>query len=399
MIYPTRQARRGFTLVELLVVIAIIGILIGLLLPAVQAAREAARRMQCTNNLKQMGLALQNFNDVQGRIPNQYRDSYCTRMSGYANGSANVRGRLDQVSAQALLLPYLEQNAIFDQISSGLKEAASRNDENYAPNPISASTIPTGQSTNPYTTAINAFLCPSDGNAIGAASLTTNQANHLGRCNYACNTGDLSWSNTNAATEGTQKSHRGLFVNGELVGETKLSICKDGTSNTIAFAEISVSDSIAGDSDPDINTGIGRLSGTQTAAAADCLALRGTDGQFGPAATDTYAQKGRRWCNAIYANTNFQAILPPNSPSCSSSNADGDDFGATRKRSSMIAAGSSHSGGANVVMLDGSVRFVSETIDAGDISWKNVDTYRGKSMHGVWGAMATPRGKEAVTID
>lgn len=65
----------------------------------------------------------------------------------------------------------------------------------------------------------------------------------------------------------------------------------------------------------------------------------------------------------------------------------------------MIAAGSHHSGGANVVMLDGSVHFISDTIDAGDMFWANADGYRGKSMHGVWGALATPRGKEAVTLD
>ena len=65
----------------------------------------------------------------------------------------------------------------------------------------------------------------------------------------------------------------------------------------------------------------------------------------------------------------------------------------------MIAAGSSHSGGANVAMVDGSVHFISDTIDAGDISWANNDSYRGKSMHGVWGALATPRGKETVSLE
>ena len=383
------KSNRGFTLVELLVVIAIIGILIGLLLPAVQAAREAARRMQCTNNLKQMGLAVQNFNDAHNRIPNQFADPLITGIAGYAA----VSGRLDRVSAQTLLLPYLEQTAVYDVIMTCLKDAGANGDAAYAPSPTDAGTIPTNQSVNPYTTVITAFLCPSDGNAMGSSSLSKQAANHLGRCSYACCAGDMSFSNTNAATQGAQKAHRGLFVNGNIAGETTFSICKDGTSNTIAFGEITVSDIIATDAnDPDLSTGIGYLSSTQSKAAIDCLNLRGTDGQFAEGVT-TYAQKGRRWANANYACTNFSAILPPNAPSCSSSN---DDLGA---RSAMITAGSAHAGGANVVMLDGSVHFISDTIDAGDMTWANQDGYRGKSMHGVWGAMATPRGKEAVTID
>ena len=383
------KSNRGFTLVELLVVIAIIGILIGLLLPAVQAAREAARRMQCSNNLKQLGLAVQNFNDAHDRIPNQFADPLVTGIAGYSA----VSGRLDRVSAQALLLPYLEQTAVYDVIMTCLKDAGANGDSAYAPSPTDAGQVPTNQSVNPYTTVITAFLCPSDGNAMGSSSLSKQASNHLGRCSYACCAGDMSFSNTNAATQGAQKAHRGLFVNGKLAGETTLSICKDGTSNTIAFGEITVSDVIATDAnDPDLSTGIGYLSSTQSKAAIDCLNLRGTDGQFAENVT-TYAEKGRRWANANYASTNFSAILPPNAPSCSSSNAD------LGERSAMITAGSAHSGGVNVVMLDGSVHFVSDTIDAGDMTWANADGYRGKSMHGVWGAMATPRGKEAVSLD
>ena len=108
------ESRRGFTLVELLVVIAIIGILIGLLLPAVQAAREAARRMQCTNNLKQIGLALHNYHDVNGAFP-----PGCTGTGNYVHESP-----WGAVSFYVAMYPFFEQTALYDKVMA-------RGGENY----------------------------------------------------------------------------------------------------------------------------------------------------------------------------------------------------------------------------------------------------------------------------
>ena len=391
--------KSGFTLVELLVVIAIIGILVGLLLPAVQAAREAARRMQCTNNLKQLRLAVMNFESANQRIPNQYYDEFWVK--GFCRSGANERiDAVDVYSVFTLLLPYIEQTALMNTITGYCEAAASANpyvwqgDANSQNIPLAwtGGYMNDGKD-NPFTTIISSFLCPSDGNGLTQNVLNGGNGKYSGCTNYGCNRGDV----TIGAIWDENKNKRGVFFGGNLGGRMTLSTIVDGTSQTMLFAEINASDS-AGDVYYKSAVVPAEIHGQPAAA---CLAMRGENGMANSA--ETWACKGRRWADCRVAYSNFHATLPPNSPSCYGAN-----YGQNENSTCMsVSASSNHSGGVNVCMVDGSVRFVSETIDCGDITLilgfpNNTGEgrrWKGPSTHGVWGAMATPRGKETISLN
>ncbi len=376
----SKGKQRGFTLVELLVVIAIIGILIGLLLPAVQAAREAARRMQCTNNLKQLGLAISNFESANKRLPNYYQDELWANFDTGANYD-----RLYRISPQASILPYLEQTSVYDAITQCCSDYKAGKAEKM-PSPTNATDVDGSLVTvSPYAVHIDAFICPSD----GVATQIKGDTSKMGACNYGCNLGDCTTSNTSSK----HKNHRGVFVNKANGGRVTLASIKDGTSNTMLFGEISTSDVSATD-DRAYKSAIAVVEGLQQAGADRCLSQRGADGEV-IEGTTTLRYKGYSWCCASRARTNFVAVVGPNGPSCGESDSEGAYYCGT--------ASSYHSGGVNVCMCDGSVRFVSDTIDIGDTSITcgntgTEGTHVGKSTRGVWGAMATPKGKETVTL-
>jgi prepilin-type N-terminal cleavage/methylation domain-containing protein len=195
--------RRGFTLIELLVVIAIIGVLIALILPAVQTAREEARRLQCTNNLKQIGLALHNYHDAVGVLP----FGIGARM--FPGGSSKpLLWSCDPVMICALLLPYLEQQSLYDEFNFNIDHCL-----NGYPSHISnAYTL---ANTTTYGRRVAVLLCPSD----------DLQPDKIGRSNYTANFG-TSW---NALTPTDGPFH--------IASRYKFQHISDGLAKTAAFSE------------------------------------------------------------------------------------------------------------------------------------------------------------------
>ncbi len=207
--------RRGFTLVELLVVIAIIGILVALLLPAVQAAREAARRTQCTNNLKQLGLALHNYHATQRSFPFGKGASY-PGVAAYARWSVH-----------ALLLPYMEQANVSDNID--FKFAPETPGMGGVINFMPASTNPGGVNAAICRTDIKGFLCPSDAAPSG---IWTAQNNYVGnQGGWLCDRGDAPAASTDISPSELQT---GVFY--YLSGVRDADVL-DGLSNTAFFSE------------------------------------------------------------------------------------------------------------------------------------------------------------------
>jgi len=380
IVRPRRQ-RDAFTLVELLVVIAIIGILIALLLPAIQAAREAARRSQCVNNLKQLGIGMNNFHDVRKQFPTA---SYQPVFMNPPTTTGNWPNNTARWSYLTALLPYVEQQALYDAFVN-VQIPSLGGSEMVKGNPWT-NTAWTFSATPFCATQIPAFHCPSDVQSH-YAEYNQSGGDPLGTTSYHGNRGDF-WL-TNAWWQ-----CRGVFGMG---GQTviDMSMVTDGTSNTAAISECKIGK--WQNKTPTLAIGIGAGAGDPTAPSV-CLAMVGTNGFFTGAIDNNGYLPGWRWADGWHVYTSYFHMLPPNSPSCANGN--GEDW-------ALISASSYHPGGCNVLMCDGSVRFVSETVDSGNptltmanmpgfVAGSKPETYIGVGPYGVWGAMGTSRSGDSV---
>jgi len=318
--------RKAFTLIELLVVIAIISVLIGLLLPAVQKVREAAARLQCQNNLKQLGLAINNYDSQKGRFPaalihsGRYNNPSNTPYNGPEVSYKGQAYMIYNHTGFVALLPYIEQESLFKQYNYQLPSSSS--------SPYAITVAPGDSATNPNRAVANTYLkvytCPADDTPGGEytgtganAPYTTGfyEGKDVRRSNYLFSTG--AYEDYSADWRNTSPLNRGAFGNN---GAASLSRMPDGSSNTIAFGESKQ----------------GSAGKTSTVY-----------GPYWGSGTHT-AVHGR-----LLATTNASA------PQYSTINY---PLGAPNKQYAW-QYGSFHSGGANFVMCDGSVRFILDSIN------------------------------------
>ena len=397
---------RGFTLVELLVVIAIIGVLVGLLLPAVQAAREAARRMSCSNNFKQIGLGIHNYHSAYKQIP--------THATGTNEEPANTYWRTSTVSNRVRLsvlvpiLPFVEQQALWEQISNPSIE---RTDGGTQSPPWNAMG-PTADQIQyvPWVTEIPTYRCPSDP-GVGLPA--------LGRANYASCLGDSIWLNyvgpynnnrtakTAARSRHARAAHRGFF---KPVDVSKFRDTLDGLANTIAMGEMITALQDGDKRANGIATNGGNASPFGLAALRNNPSICSDNGYVDPARPQFWAPqwkqvnrinfgRGHRWADALPIMSTVVTILPPNREACGRHNALGTTLVAT--------VSSRHQGGAHVLMADGAVIFITDSIEAGDARagnvWLNGTTVGppsnvpgSESPYGLWGALGTRANAETI---
>jgi len=446
--------KSAFTLVELLVVIAIIGMLIALLLPAVQAAREAARRMQCTNHLKQWGISLHTFHDAHDRLPQNCTDRLWWEYK-YAGTRLPFHAAV-YYSWRSCLLPYMEQTAMYDELHAGCAWAAAEltylaaDDDaavglalpwrwNYNTTTVNVH----GKTTHPGGEFFSILGCPSDGNARRSEG-STSPSNYVG-----CNGDNLIslWESENSLTRGVFRpgirydpgQNPATNLSNGNWGEVSLATITDGTSNTMVVSETAVGTE---GGDRDVKRGVAAAPNAQfdfqygsslSGQPAHCDLVRGSGGTI----RDDYAvlpvPKGGRWLDARNIFSFYKATLRPNAPSCvrvwdapfpadPSTVLDAGMVEDALTNYNQISASSYHTGGVNVCMADGAVRFVSDSIDAGDPTLMNggavwspapvtppvpgyIDPQKteghhwtGPSSYGIWGALATPAGGESKSL-
>jgi len=374
-----KTIRRGFTLIELLVVIAIIAVLIALLLPAVQAAREAARRMQCTNNLKQIGLAMHNYHSTNDVFPMAASKNCNSDPSSRCPGYADWRGW----SALGAALPYVEQSSLYNAINFNMAEELH-------------DAIPAPENSTVVGTVVKAFLCPSDPN-VGQQNINNYHACYGTTSDWPSGPNNGAGSMQNADGHGST----GMFAVWFSYG---IRDATDGTSSTLLYSEALVGDNKGNESTN--GRGIGtttpgshyRGNGVVVAAAkyevddfkASPATVQGIMNSLAacaaefnnPASKLITSHRGYRWASFSEGSA-FNVAQTPNDHTypfnvCrGQGNPSQSDNG-----SNSLPATSMHPGGVNALMADGSVRFVKDTISR--------DT---------WWALGTRNGGEVISAD
>lgn len=409
----TLRRRNAFTLVELLVVIAIIGILVGLLLPAVQAAREAARRMSCSNNFKQLGIAVHNYHAAFKQLPIHgvgtgspdggaapFGNTAVTTNWWTNYGDSNAW----RLSALVGLTPFMEQQAIWDEISTRSLVNAIDPD-----NLLTVAWPPMGPTVQfiqyrPWVTEIPMLRCPSDP-GVGLPA--------QGRTNYAACLGDsMEWSvrgpkqhqaasggeviSNNAWAIRSNGADRGAFVPHK---SSKFRDITDGLSNTVIFGEILTD---LGDRD---SRGTQSINGNppneirlNPSFCIDNNQLDPDRPRFWLATTTTEnANNGRgfKWADFRPNFSGCHTIHPPNAAI-----GGGNNSGQT----GMFPTSSRHQGGAHILLGDGAVVFMTDSIEAGnsrqEMVWQTAadpNSIPGsKSPYGLWGALGTRASGETI---
>ncbi len=346
---------RGFTLIELLVVIAIIAVLIALLLPAVQAAREAARRAQCTNNLKQLGLAVHNYHSVVGSLP-----------PGQLEGNDWM-----DFSAHTYLLPYLEQTPLYNAINF-------------------ADVYPLGQNQGAYwkstwnitawQTKLNVFLCPTDIDRLTNPHGHNNYVACSGSSPSSC--ADIGAYNGPFIASNSGKGY--LQANGNTAAQVfEFRDITDGLSNTACFSEKvkGVTDNSTRDllkptsSVFDVATVADPTTPVQYYAKCKAINPLTTPLETGQGFTTDPNGVGCLWHSGYPPQTRYTHVMPPNTWSC--------DYGAGGASiRGAHTASSRHPGGVNTLMCDGAVRFIKDS-----------------TAVQVWWALGTKANNEVISSD
>jgi prepilin-type N-terminal cleavage/methylation domain-containing protein/prepilin-type processing-associated H-X9-DG protein len=325
--------RNAFTLIELLVVIAIIAILIGLLVPAVQKVREAANRMKCSNNLKQIGLALHNHEGTVGHFPTGYW------RKTWAVDPTNPKGHF-RWSALAQLTPYLEQSNVYNALDLSVPL--------YGGGAVQPQTIPFPQNRAPLALKVPTFLCPSD----QPREVLPGQ----GPSNYVACSG--------ANASGDAMTGDGLFygVNLDVTPNAgvRMGDVTDGLSNTVAFSETTLG---AGGTAPAGATDVTLYyKNASPLSTANCAA-----------STTLVTDRGALWADGAYNCGLYNNVLPPNSPTMDCIQHSNPAWKAARSR---------HPQGVNVLLGDGSVRFARNGTDL--TVWQALGTRAGGEVIGDW---------------